>query len=126
MKLARLSDDKSEYLIKCRGITLTEDAGVLLPFTEFRKRVLEYRQRDPPMDLPQTLIKGFLLKEGDVGNIYTIKTFKKWEPLITKGMVIQNYQVVPFGYYDADDEKCKKDLHEYEMKTDAAYRILNS
>jgi len=117
MKLARLSDDCSEYVIKCRGITLTEDVGSLLTFSYFRQRVLSYRQKYPPMQVPQKLIKGNLIKEGEVGNIYTLHSSKKWEPLITKGMVLSHYEVVPFGYFDIANKKHEENLHQYEINT---------
>lgn len=67
---------------------MTEDVCKLFTFETFKKGVLNYGQNETPMLLPTVNIRAN--KRGD---IFTIKSVKKWEPKILKGIVLDDFRL---------------------------------
>ena len=70
-----------------------------------RRRVLEYDTLDEDdidddnsTHIPIVLNYNFIRPNARTGQIHTINSNKKYKALITKGIVLADYSVVPFGY----------------------------
>lgn len=85
-----------EYVLKAKGITMDFDACKALSYEEMRNRVVNY---DNAEILPLRL-KYNMLRPNIRGFVHTVHTQKKYKTLITKGVIRNNLQVVPFGYFD--------------------------
>jgi hypothetical protein len=89
--------DQFEYVIKTKGITLDYDACQQLTYAEMRRRVLRYGDDDVQ---PLTLHYNMIRPDAKRGTVRTINTHKNYKALITKGVIRNDKQVVPFGWFD--------------------------
>jgi hypothetical protein len=99
IRLQHRLSGKEKFIIKTKGLRLSADVCQKLPFQEFKKHVLAYcnqNQNIEPIMMPTNNIQS-----NKLGNIFTIKSFKKWTPYISKGIILENTSVVPFGYYNS-------------------------
>jgi hypothetical protein len=94
-----------EYVLKTKGITLDWDTCQRVTYAEMLRRVLEYDtlndndiDDDNSTHIPIVLNYNFIRPNTRTGQIHTINSNKKYKALITKGIVLADYTVVPFGY----------------------------
>ena len=66
----------------------------------FQGKRIELRQRGRAT--PDTQLYQIKFKKGE---IHTTNMNKIYQPVITKGMIISNRRVVPFGYINHDSEQ---------------------
>ena len=94
LKIMSPNKPEPEYSLKIRGITLDYNACQLLHYNSFKQKVLDYGVDVEPIVV---CYDHFLRPCLKTGSVTTISMTKKYRPLITKGVVNNNYQVVNFG-----------------------------
>lgn len=90
----RNEDGSEEYKIRVRGITMNSGAAKVIHWDSFREQVLRYG--DPSMTPLQVEFPRFELSR--YGQVHTIKSSKIYRAICEKGLVDDQYRVVPFGY----------------------------
>ena len=87
-----------EYSIKVKGITLDFQATQSITFESIKERVLSFGSDD---DKTEQIVINYnqIRPNASTGKICTIQTSKRYNALITKGIVMDSLVVVPFGYY---------------------------
>ena len=90
----RIPNAEPEYILKIRGFTLDYNTCLLLHYEKFKEKVLNYC-----IDFDPIIIKynNFLRPDLRTGNVYTVPLEKRYRPVITKGIVNNNFEVVNFG-----------------------------
>jgi hypothetical protein len=66
-----------------------------------KKSVLQYGEKDE--DLPLVLKYNLIRPSVKEGTIHTTRTTKSYRCQITKGVVLENMRVVPFGWRPTTD-----------------------
>lgn len=89
------SDGVTEsYKIKVRGITMNSGTARIIHWSSFREQVLRYG--DPKIAPLHVDFSRFELSR--YGNIHTVRTRKTYRAICEKGLVDDQYRIVPFGY----------------------------
>jgi hypothetical protein len=88
-----------EYVLKTKGITLDFDACQKITFDEVKRRVLAYGEEEGDEE-PISLNYKMIRPNASRGVIHTVNFKKKYRVLITKGIVLGDFKVVPFGYFN--------------------------
>jgi hypothetical protein len=92
-----------KFVIRCRGITMDCRTSEKLTYEKFKERCLDFGKEDNYELLHYD--KNF--KRDKTGKIWTVPFKKKYQPVISKGHVNNDYQVLPFGY--SNPEICRRD-----------------
>ena len=79
-------------ILKIRGITLNFENCSLLNYESFKKRVLNSIDVDP------ILLHYKRIQPTRTFQIITRDQTKKYEPVCTKGIILKNYIIIPFGF----------------------------
>lgn len=87
-------DGTIEYIKHCRGITFDHNADQKLAYNEMRRRILNIANAEAPMKLNYNMLRPNL----KTGEVHTANMDKIYKPVITKGMILEDLRVVPFGY----------------------------
>jgi hypothetical protein len=98
MRMQHRNSGEEKFMIKTKGLRLSDDVCSKLPFSEFKKFIFDYCKKNTliaPLSLPTNNIQA-----NKIGQIFSFKSFKKWAPIITKGNVNNNFDILPFGYFD--------------------------
>ena len=93
MKL-RAQDGTTEYVKHCRGITLDYATDQRLSYDEMKRRILHIDRAEQPLILNYNMLRPSVKK----GEVHTQNLDKIYKPVITKGMILEDLRVVPFGY----------------------------
>ena len=93
MKL-RAQDGTIEYVKHCRGITLDYKTDQRLSYEEMRRRIINIDKPEQPLVLNYNMLRPSVKK----GDVHTQNLDKIYKPVITKGMILEDLRVVPFGY----------------------------
>jgi hypothetical protein len=64
-----------------------------------REFVMDYGNEDTELE-PITLNYNMIRPNAHKGNIQTVNTNKIYRSLITKGIILEDFSVVPFGWFD--------------------------
>lgn len=83
---------KFYYILKIRGISLTAEVAEQLHFDIFKQMVLECDEKQ--LTLPVTRIVPHRS-----GHVYTVHMTKIYRTIYQKGIVMNNLEVVPFGFH---------------------------
>ena len=83
-----------EYVKHCRGITLDYTTDQRLSYEEMKRRILHIDRHEEPLVLNYNMLRPNVKK----GEVQTQNSDKIYKPLITKGMILADLRVVPFGY----------------------------
>jgi len=93
MKL-RAQDGTAEYVKHCRGITLDYKTDQRLSYEEMKRRILNIDRPEQPLVLNYNMLRPSIKK----GEVHTQNLDKIYKPIITKGMILEDLRIVPFGY----------------------------
>lgn len=92
LKLKCKKTGKISHVLKLRGITLDHRTGKAVSFCKVKQPVLQYGQIDPIfVDTTR-----FLLSKN--GSIHTVYGKKLYRAINQKGIILDSYGVIPFGY----------------------------
>ncbi|KAH7693376.1 hypothetical protein AAVH_39589, partial [Aphelenchoides avenae] len=92
LKLKSNDDGKISHLLKLRGITLNYRAKKSISFRKFKQQVLQYGQIDP------VFVDVSRFELSKTGTIHTIYGRKQYRAINQKGIITEDYEIVPFGY----------------------------
>jgi hypothetical protein len=78
-------NNQTQYVMKAKGISLDFTTCQRISFTRFKDQVLAYLNNSklPPINLRYNKIRN-----NKTGEVVTMQTKKKWQPLITKGFYL--------------------------------------
>jgi hypothetical protein len=102
MKLRNNSNGDEEFIMKSKGITLDHTTCKCLNYIRFKEAVLNYMKNE---EIPMLNLQYNKIKADKTGHIYTQLTSKMWRPLITKGNVVNDGTIIPYGFVDPNNEK---------------------
>lgn len=87
-------------MIKLRGITLNSKSAEVVTFEKFKEQVLQFAHIDPIfVDTSQ-----FHLSKN--GTIHTVFGKKKYVCVMSKGILTEDYTVLPFGFVTPKVSDC--------------------
>jgi hypothetical protein len=83
-----------EHSLKIRGFTLDYKTCQKLHYESFKQKVLDYGIDTEPITV---CYDNCLRPNLKTGHVYTVPLTKKYRPIVTKGIVDDDYNVVNFG-----------------------------
>lgn len=87
-----------EYDIKIRGFTNDKTTSETLTYKQIKKHVKLFGTKNSPLPITVPYPNSLRPKIKE-GTVYTDKTYKKkYQAVVTKGIVNNDYVVLPFGY----------------------------
>jgi G:T-mismatch repair DNA endonuclease (very short patch repair protein) len=96
--------ERTYHIMKIRGFTLNWSCCQLLTYKTFKQKVKALRKREewedyfPPTPPEVKFEYPNFIKRSRLGGIYSVKLEKKYQPVVQKGIIDQDYNVLPFGY----------------------------
>ena len=91
---SNIPDASPECSLKIRGFTLDYNTCQLLHYDSFKQKVLDYGTDVDPIVV---CYNNFLRPDLKTGSVYTVPMKKAYRPIVTKGIVNNNYQVINYG-----------------------------
>lgn len=92
LKLKHNETNKISHVLKLRGITMDHRTKKAITFRKFKQQVLQYGQIDPIF----VDTSRFVLSKN--GSIHTVYGKKMYRAINQKGIILDSYDLVPFGY----------------------------
>lgn len=86
-----------EYDIKIKGFTLDEQTCQKLHYDEIKKQITNWGT-DNPSDPISIIYPTFIRPNIVKGKIFTTSQTKIYQPVITKGIVNNDFKVLEFGF----------------------------
>ena len=93
LKFMSPNNPEPKYLLKIRGFTLDFNTCQLLHYDTFKQKVLDYGVDLDPIVISYNMLRPNLKK----GAVFTVPMKKEYRPIVTKGIVNDDYKVVNFG-----------------------------
>lgn len=87
------STGKDEYVQKIRGITFDVQNSASLKFEKFEEKVLNYGRDNAP-----AMFHYAKIQPSKGCEILTREQRKRYLPICQKGIITEQYDVLPFGY----------------------------
>jgi hypothetical protein len=119
MRMENKETGDEEYVWRLKGIPLTVDNKEKMGFEEYKEMIKKFNG-DAPEEAEEifTLTKNFRIEKKGFDGIVTAPMNKRLRPVINKGVLIDEYKIVPFGWSDPywcaqnnpNDCSCKHDL----------------
>ncbi|KAL3095127.1 hypothetical protein niasHT_027946 [Heterodera trifolii] len=97
LKLERKDNGEIEYDLKIRGITLDEQTVQTIHYDSVKDQIMRYGSDDPADPIIVTY-PHFIRPNLIQGKVYTQSLTKHYQPVFTKGIINNAFQVLEFGY----------------------------
>jgi hypothetical protein len=94
LKIKSPNSPEMEHSLKIRGFTLDYETCQQLHYESFKQKVLDYGIDTEPITV---CYDNCLRPDLKTGSVYTVPLTKKYRPIVTKGIVDDDYNVVNFG-----------------------------
>jgi hypothetical protein len=101
LKLKNSYTNQIEYVFKSKGLRLSHEVCTLLPYETFKNHILNISTiKNNELFKDVIVLPTTTIHPNKCGQIFTHKSQKIWKPIITKGIILNNLSIVPFGYFD--------------------------
>ena len=84
-----------KHILKIRGFTLDYSTCQLLHYDAFKQKVIDYGTNFDPIPIPYN---NCLRPDLKAGTVYTTSLTKNYRPVISKGIVDDDFNVISFGF----------------------------
>jgi hypothetical protein len=93
------AEDEYEYVLKIRGMTLNEDVmqNQGLRYENFKNRVINFATKGD-IDPIRVLYPNFLKPNIREGAVYSVRLYKNYKPVVSKGIVRPDFRVLDYGH----------------------------
>ena len=88
---------KEDHVVKTRAITMDYDTAQKVNLDRVREMVMDMYNIDKEKNYEEVRVNNNF-RAGRAGGITTVPMTKKFGPTLNKGILRENYQLVPYGF----------------------------